>query len=153
MIQVVPIGVVRTAVAGDKEDEWGSVVSTIELDSARFTAEALTGLDAFSHIEVIFVFDRVPERAIEKVARHPRERTDWPKVGIFAQRAKSRPNRIGLSCCRLIVTEGLTITVQGLDAFDGTPVLDIKPYFPEFGPRGPVRVPAWSGELMGEYFS
>jgi len=152
MFQITPIATVRASVPTDKEDGWGSVVSTIELDAGRFTAESLTGLDSFSHIEVIFLFDRVPEKAIENIARHPRERTDWPKVGIFAQRAKSRPNRLGHSCCRLLKVKSLTLTVQGLDAFDGTPVLDIKPYFPQFGPRGEVRVPAWSTELMSEYF-
>ena len=152
MFEISPIATVHNTVPLDKEDGWGSVISTIELDPTRFSPDSLTGLDAFSHIEVIFLFDRVPERAIENAARHPRERTDWPKVGIFAQRAKSRPNRLGHTCCRLLKIEGLTLTVQGLDAFDGTPVLDIKPYFPEFGPRDAVRSPAWSSELMRAYF-
>ena len=75
-----------------------------------------------------------------------------PEVGIFAQRAKDRPNRIGLSTCELVSVEGRTLTVSGLDAIDGSPVIDIKPYFKEFGPRGPLRQPRWATELMSGYF-
>jgi len=99
------------------------------------------GLDAFSHIEVVFFFHCVPEDKIESGARHPRNREDWPRVGIFAQRGKNRPNRIGLSVCNLLGVEGLTITV-----------LDIKPHMREFAPRGNVIQPAWSTELMAEYY-
>ena len=74
-------------------------------------------------------------------------------MGIFAQRAKGRPNRIGVTVCRLLAVEGLTLTVQALDAIDGTPVLDLKPYMAEFGPRGEIRQPAWSRELMAGYWS
>lgn len=73
--------------------------------------------------------------------------------GIFAQRAKGRPNRLGVSVCELLAVEGLTVTAQGLDAIDGTPVLDLKPYLQEFAPRSPVRQPAWSHELMAGYWS
>ena len=110
------------------------------------------GLDAFSHIEVVFFFHCVPEDKIESGARHPRNREDWPRVGIFAQRGKNRPNRIGLSVCNLLSVEGLNIAVKGLDAIDGTPVLDIKPHMREFAPRGNVIQPAWSTELMAEYY-
>jgi tRNA (adenine37-N6)-methyltransferase len=85
-------------------------------------------------------------------ARYPRGRKDWPRVGIFAQRAKNRPNRIGVTVCRLVSVSDLSIFVEGLDAVEGTPVLDIKPYMREFGPRGEVRQPAWSTELMSGYW-
>jgi tRNA (adenine37-N6)-methyltransferase len=151
-IRLKPIGLVRSPRKEPLDDRWGKVVSTIEIDPAQFTAEALLGLDAFSHIEVVFFFHGVPEDSIEMAARHPRGRTDWPKVGIFAQRGKNRPNRIGLSACGLVKVEGLTITVEGLDAIDGTPVLDIKPHIKEFAPRGTVTQPAWSTELMADYY-
>ncbi|MFF4058380.1 TrmO family methyltransferase [Streptomyces sp. NPDC001668] len=77
--------------------------------------------------------------------------TDWPLVGIFAQRGTNRPNRIGVSRCRLLHTDGLDIHIQGLDTVDGTPVLDIKPYLAEFGPQGPTHQPAWAAEIMREY--
>ena len=100
----------------------------------------------------MYVFDRVDPGKIERGARHPRNNPAWPKVGIFAQRGKNRPNRIGTTICRVERVEGLRLHVTGLDAIDGTPVLDIKPYMAEFGPRGEVRQPSWSHELMAGYF-
>jgi tRNA (Thr-GGU) A37 N-methylase len=98
------------------------------------------GLDGFSHLEVVYHFDRVPVERIETGARHPRGNTDWPLVGIFAQRGKNRPNRIGVPRCRLLRTDGLDIHVEGLDVVDGTPVLDIKPYLaPRTSPPGRPR--------------
>ena len=73
-------------------------------------------------------------------------------MGIFAQRAKARPNRLGVTTCRLERVDGLTLCVAGLDAIDGSPVLDIKPHMREFGPRGDVRQPAWATELMADYW-
>jgi tRNA (Thr-GGU) A37 N-methylase len=101
---------------------------------------------------VVFLFDRVPDEKIETGARHPRGRKDWPEVGIFAQRGKARPNRIGLTVCRLLAVDGLRLTVRGLDAIDGTPVLDIKPVMTGFLPRGPIREPGWAKEIMREYW-
>jgi tRNA (Thr-GGU) A37 N-methylase len=86
-------------------------------------------------------------------ARHPRGNPDWPEVGILAQRAKDRPNRIGLCTCELVAVHGASIVVRGLDAVDGTPVLDVKPYLVEFAPRTEVRQPAWSHELMRDYWT
>lgn len=126
--------------------------SEIELDGAQFTPEALAGLDGFSHVLVVYVMHAVDPGDVEKVARHPRNRADWPKVGIFAQRAKRRPNRLGVSCCRVLGIEGLHVRVEALDAIDGTPVLDIKPWVREFGPRGEVHQPEWITELMRDYF-
>ncbi|MFD0476032.1 TrmO family methyltransferase [Nonomuraea thailandensis] len=77
---------------------------------------------------------------------------DWPEVGIFAQRGKNRPNRLGVSRCRLLAVEGLDLRVRGLDAIDGTPVLDVKPYMAEFGPQGETVQPAWATELMRAYY-
>jgi tRNA-Thr(GGU) m(6)t(6)A37 methyltransferase TsaA len=147
-----PIGTVRSTRTATEDDDWDSVLSSIELDAAQFTAEALTGLETFSHIEVVYLFDRVDPAKVEKGARHPRNNTAWPKVGIFAQRGKNRPNRIGTTICRVDRIEGLRIRVLGLDAVEGTPVLDIKPWVREFGPRGYVRQPAWMTELMSGYW-
>jgi len=85
-------------------------------------------------------------------ARHPRGRTDWPRVGIFAQRAKARPNRIGVTTCELVGIDGRLVRVRGLDAIDGTPVLDLKPYMAGFAPRTTVREPDWAVELMRDYW-
>jgi tRNA-Thr(GGU) m(6)t(6)A37 methyltransferase TsaA len=134
------------------DDAWDAVTAVIRLDGSRFGPEAVAGLDAFSHLEVVFQFDRVPLDRIETGARHPRGNTGWPLVGIFAQRGKNRPNRLGVSRCRLHRVDGLDLHVSGLDAVAGTPVLDIKPYMTEFGPRGDVHQPAWSTEIMRDYY-
>jgi tRNA (Thr-GGU) A37 N-methylase len=146
------IGRVRGGRAAALDDDWGASRAAIELDPARFGPDALAGLEEFSHAEVIFLFDRVAESEIETGARKPRGRVDWPRVGIFAQRGKGRPNRLGLCACRIVSVHGLTVEVEGLDAIDGTPVLDIKPVMRGFLPRGEVREPAWADEIMKEYW-
>jgi tRNA-Thr(GGU) m(6)t(6)A37 methyltransferase TsaA len=118
----------------------------------RLPANALAGLDDFSHVEVVYLFDRVEEASITFGARHPRGNTDWPKLGVFAQRAKGRPNRIGVTTCEIVAVDGRRVHVRGLDAIDGTPVLDLKPFMVEFAPRTAVRQPAWSHELMRNYW-
>lgn len=149
---VTPIGHVRGGRREAIDDEWGSERAGIELDEERFDQTALAGLGDFSHIEVLFVFDKVKPERIETGARHPRNRCDWPLVGIFAQRGKNRPNRIGLTTCRIISVDGTRIEVEGLDAIDGTPILDIKPVMREFLPRGELRQPEWVRELMQGYW-
>ena len=151
-ILVTPIGFVRSAMETPLDDVWGGTVCRIELDKTRFTRESLAGLDEYSHVEIVFVFDRLAESELEYGARRPRGRADWPVTGIFAQRAKKRPNRIGVTVCRLRSIGDLWIEVESLDAIDGTPVLDIKPYIREFGPKGDVRQPAWASELMVHYW-
>ena len=148
-----PIGHVRGGRATVEDDGWAEVVSTIELDPQQLDSTALAGLDAFSHLEIVFVFDRVDPATVCRGSRHPRGRKDWPEVGILAQRAKDRPNRIGISVCELRGVSGHTIEVAGLDAVDGSPVLDVKPYMSGFAPRVPVREPAWSRELMAGYWN
>jgi tRNA-Thr(GGU) m(6)t(6)A37 methyltransferase TsaA len=145
---------VATVIGGRSEpvdDHWEGVEASIRLDD-RFPPEALLGLDGFSHLDVVYLFHGVDEADTVVGARHPRGRADWPLVGIFAQRAKARPNRIGVSTCRLLGVDGRDLRVADLDAIDGTPVLDIKPHLVEMGPRTPVTAPAWVGELMRDYW-
>ena len=146
------IGRVASSRKEPLDDDWDKVTATITLDADKFTPQALWGLDEFSHLEVVYLFDQVDPRTVQTAARHPRGNEQWPKVGIFAQRAKGRPNRLGVSVCRLLAVKALTVTVQALDAIDGTPVLDLKPYMTEFGPHGEVRQPAWSHQLMAAYW-
>ena len=146
------VGHVRGGRTDPIDDDWGQSRSTIELDLVRFGPDALAGLDAFSHAEVIFFFDKVPEEKVETGARHPRGREDWPLIGIFAQRGKNRPNRLGVTVCKILSVEGNRLQVEGLDAIDGTPVIDIKPVMREFLPRGDIRQPAWVAELMDSYW-
>lgn len=150
-IEIQPIGYVRAERPHAEDDFWGGEEATITLVDG-FTAEALQGLDAFSHAEVIFYFHEVDDAKIVAGARHPRNNKEWPAVGILAQRGKNRPNRIGSTICRVLRIKHTTLVVAELDAIDGTPVLDIKPVIVEFLPRSPVTQPPWSHELMREYW-
>lgn len=151
-IVVQPIGYVRGGRVEAADDGWDAETAAIELDPARVDASATTGLEEFSHIEVVFSFHQVDESSIVSGARRPRGRTDWPEVGILAQRGKVRPNRLGVTRCHLVGVDGLRLTVRGLDAIDGTPVLDVKPHMTGFDAQGPVREPAWAQEIMAAYW-
>ena len=135
-----------------EDDAWGAERAAIELDATWLSAAALQGLDQFSHAEVVFHFDRLPESEVVLTARRPRGNPDWPMIGVFAQRGRNRPNRLGVSVCRIIRIDGLRLEVEGLDAIDGTPVVDIKPVLSGFLPRGDVREPDWARELMADYW-
>ncbi|MFZ0859132.1 MAG: SAM-dependent methyltransferase [Candidatus Sulfotelmatobacter sp.] len=149
-----PIGWVRSSQNDPREDYWGDVVSEITLDRQTYEPDALDGLSEFSHVEVLFHLHGVDQSSVINGRRHPRGNVEWSEVGIFAQRAKRRPNRIAATICRLLSVQGLTLTVQGLDALDGSPVLDIKPVFAEFVPdRSGIRQPEWSHEMMAKYFA
>ncbi len=152
VFEVTPIGRVAASRSEPIDDDWDSVSAAIELDLGVVDVDATAGLDSFSHVEVIFLFDQVDPETVYRGARHPRGRDDWPLVGILAQRAKDRPNRIGTTVCRVVAVDGSRITVSGLDAIDGTPVLDIKPHLAGFAPRGEHREPAWATELMDGYW-
>jgi tRNA-Thr(GGU) m(6)t(6)A37 methyltransferase TsaA len=148
---VKPIAVVHSTRADAVDDHWDEVQSSITLVEP-YGPQTFTGLDQFSHLEVLFVFDRVDPDGPWAATRRPRNNPAWPEVGLFAQRNKDRPNRLGLSVCEIVEVDGATVVVRGLDAIDGTPVVDLKPYIIEFGPRGPLRQPSWSSELMADYF-
>jgi len=147
-----PIGVVRSPIKAVADDCWGGIVATIELDPKMFKPDCTLGLNEYSHAEIVFLLDQISPEKVEKGARHPRGRADWPKMGIFAQRSKDRPNRIGVTICKIENVAGLQIQVRELDAIDGTPILDVKPYIKGFAPREEVREPAWAAELMLGYF-
>ena len=147
-----PIGWVRGGRAEPTDDGWDAEACEIALDPQRFTPDALAGLAAFSHAEIVFQFHLVDDADVVVGARRPRGRADWPEVGIFAQRGRVRPNRIGVSVCRIVDVAGLGVRVAGLDAVDGTPVLDLKPYLAGFAPRGTVAEPAWATEIMADYW-
>lgn len=151
-VELRPIGTVVGGRVVPEDDGWDAETCEIRLDPARFEPSALAGLDDFSHVEVVYHFHLVDEADVVTTARHPRGRTDWPEVGIFAQRGRVRPNRLGVSVARLIGVDGLTVRVRGLDAIDGTPVLDLKPVLSGFLPRGEVVEPSWSKELMAGYW-
>lgn len=152
MIEVEPIGWVRGGRIEPVDDDWGAVEATVALDGARYTAEALTGLEAFSHVDVVYCFHLLDPDEVVLGTRRPRGNPDWPEVGIFAQRGRVRPNRLGVSTAEIVAVDGLEVRVRGLDAVDGTPVLDLKPHMSGFAPRTPVREPAWALEIMRDYW-
>ena len=125
-VMVRPIGVVSGGRGSIFEDHWGTVVSRLILDPVAVDPDATLGLDEFSHIEVVFHFHK--ESRIRRGAAHPRGNPAWPLVGVLAGHSPVRPNHLGVSRCALLAVAGLELTVRGLDAVDGTPVLDIKPY-------------------------
>jgi tRNA-Thr(GGU) m(6)t(6)A37 methyltransferase TsaA len=151
-IVMTPVGRVEGGRDVPEDDDWGMSRARIVLDAERFDDEALMGLETFSHAEVIYVFDNVTDAQIVTGARHPRGNKDWPKIGIFAERGKNRPNRIGVTVCEIVSVEGRVLEVRGLDAIDGTPVLDIKPVMSGFSPRGEIREPSWALEIMEKYW-
>lgn len=150
-IEVKPIGFVQNNRSKVEDDNWDSFDSVIEL-SDEFNEEAFYGLNEFSHVEVIYYFHKVNNEKIEYKARHPRNNKDFPLVGIFSQRGKNRPNKIGITTAKIIKVEGKKIFLKGLDAINGTPVLDIKPTMIEFLPREEIEQPNWSKEIMSNYW-
>jgi tRNA-Thr(GGU) m(6)t(6)A37 methyltransferase TsaA len=149
--ELVAIGVVESSRTEPVDDGWDAEASAIRI-LPPLGEDALRGLEAFSHVEVVYVFDRVDPGSVQTGARSPRDNPAWPAVGILAQRGKDRPNRIGVTVCALLGIDGTRLRVRGLDAIDGTPVLDVKPWMREFGPRGDVRQPPWTSELMARYW-
>lgn len=150
-IELTPIGYVHNFQDTIEDDNWGHVISEIILDE-KFQEESLDGIEEFSHLEIIFFMDRVDEEQISTGKRHPRENTNWPRVGIFSQRARNRPNRLGITMVKFLNRNGRSIFVSRLDALNETPVLDIKPVMQEFLPKEEIREPKWSKELMQFYY-
>ncbi|MBI5052342.1 MAG: tRNA (N6-threonylcarbamoyladenosine(37)-N6)-methyltransferase TrmO [Chloroflexi bacterium] len=144
-----PIGVIKSPIIEGVDENWGNVISEIVVNESL--ADGLKGLDQFSHVIVIFWMHQSTFNPNDLV-RRPRGRDDMPMSGIFAQRAKHRPNPIGITPVELLKVEKNVITVKGLDAIDGTPVLDLKPYFPIFDRVDNTRVPEWVDRLMVGYF-
>ncbi|MBU8860537.1 MULTISPECIES: SAM-dependent methyltransferase [unclassified Micromonospora] len=149
--EITSIGTVRNDRTDiQHSDNWGAVRSTIVVDE-RFGEACLQGLEEFSHVEVLFVFDRFPDGGDHREARPYRGRPDLPPMGVFAGRGPRRPNRIGVTCCRVESVDGRELAVVGLDAVTGTPVIDLKPVLAEFVPAD-VRQPEWVSRMMSDYF-
>jgi tRNA (Thr-GGU) A37 N-methylase len=121
-----PIGIVRSTRTKIADDNWDVETVYIELDPSQFSPEAFAGLSEFSHVQILFFMNQVKADQIETASRHPRNNPKWPKVGIFAHRAKNRPNRMGITICEVLKLDGLKLYVEGLDAIDGTPWTSIR---------------------------
>lgn len=150
-IELSPIGFVKNNRIEIEDDNWSEIISEIVLGDDIIT-ESLIGIEEFSHLQIIFYMDKVKDEKAEAKFRHPRNNTNLPKLGTFAQRNKSRPNKLGLTTVALIERIGRKIIVKNLDAINGTPVLDIKPVMKEFQPQQEIRQPKWTREIMKNYW-
>ena len=144
-----PIGSVRNQVEEKKDVAWGNDVSTIILDEAY--QGGLTGMSDFSHAIILCHLDKARYNPEKHLLRRPRNRADMPMLGIFSQRTKDHPNPIGVTSVEILAVTENSLTVRGLDAINGTPDLDIKPYFPVFDKRE-AKTPDWVDILMDQYF-
>ncbi|SEE94357.1 TrmO family methyltransferase domain-containing protein [Jiangella alba] len=151
--EVVPVAHVVGGRVEPTDDYWGGTRSIIRIDGERFTSDAVKGLDAFSHLEVVFRFHLTDPTDLNLGARRPRDNPDWPEVGTFGHRNMRRLNWLGVSRCRLLEVDGLDLHVEDLDAVDGTPVLDVKPWFAAMGPRGEVSEPEWPSVMLADYYA
>ncbi len=141
-----PIGRVKTEAVGDEVKDKSRISQIIVRDEL---VEALEGVDGFSHLFVLFWLNQISNQQRMTLKVHPRGRMDMPLLGVFATRTNIRPNPIGLTLVELLKVEGNTLTVRGLDAFDGTPILDIKP-FDSWDNAEKARVPEWWIKLNKE---
>ncbi len=148
---VKPIGFVKNLRKSIEDDFWGKITSEIQIID-ELPESVLDGIEDFSHLEIIYLFHKVKTEDIVLSSSNPRDNGKWPKTGIFAQRKKERPNRLGLTIVKLEEKNNKLLTVLGLDAIDGTPVLDIKPVMKEFMPKEEIRQPKWVEEMMKNYW-
>jgi tRNA-Thr(GGU) m(6)t(6)A37 methyltransferase TsaA len=144
------IGVVYNGVKEPTDEGWGPVTSEIVLDETF--SDGLDGIEQFSHLLILFWMHRAAEAEPLRMRRRPQGRADMPEVGLFAQRARHRPNPIGVTAVRLLRRDRNRLFVEGLDAINGTPVLDVKPYVPAFDAVEGARTPGWMTQLMERYF-
>ena len=138
------IGIVRNDVKQLLRHGWGEVVSDIVVDSNL--AEALDGLEQFSHVIILYWMHRLTPGRKLPLKVHPMGRVELPLVGRFATRSPSRPNPVGQATVRLLERRGNILKVRGLDAVDSTPVIDIKPYIPGYDSATETRAPKWTTE-------
>ena len=140
-INIQPIGIVENSLGRRHYDQWRETKSTIIISEEY--QDALYRLEEFSHIEVLFYLHEMDQSF--KTQIHPTGNPEYPLVGAFATRTPNRPGKIGLTKCRLLNIEGNKVRVKGLDAFNGSPVLDIKPYTGK--PISDVKQPDWLKKL------
>ena len=152
MYTIEPIAYVKNNRSKLEDDYWGGLISEI-IVSNKIAEQSIKGIEEFSHLEIIFYFHLADLTKIEISSSHPRGNSKYPKVGIFSQRKKARPNLLGTAIVKLIKAEKNKLTVEGLDAVDGTPVIDIKPVFKEFLPEDKIIQPEWVSDLMKNYWS
>lgn len=142
-IVLTPIGFVKTDAVGEEVRDR-SRTSKIIVNSEFF--EALDGISSYSHLFVLFWLNQIKDDERKTLQVHPRGKTDLPLTGVFAVRTMLRPNPIGLTVVEFVDVHNNVLTIRGLDANNGTPVLDIKPYDPWDVVENP-KVPSWWQKL------
>jgi tRNA-Thr(GGU) m(6)t(6)A37 methyltransferase TsaA len=140
-INLVPIGRVVNDVEYPSDVKWETITSEVII--APQLVEALDGIDGFYHIVIIFYLHRVDEDRRSLLKVHPENKEGLPLVGVFATRSPVRPNPIGVTVVKLLERQDNVLRVLGLDAYDGTPVLDIKPYLRRGDLIEEVTMPDW----------
>jgi len=149
-VKLKPIGHVLSSVTERMHENWGEIKSKIILNPEH--TGALLGLENFSHAIIVTYLNEAKYEKEKHLQRRPRNLETMPKVGIFSQRAKDRPNPIGITAVEIISIGDDYLEIKGLDAINETPVLDIKPYYPQYDKRDSARVPEWVDRLMKNYF-
>ena len=144
-VSIRPIAVVRNDMREPRMGGWEQVRS--DLIFRDDLLEALDGIEDYSHVIVIFAFHRLPEEEKSSGKIHPRGNESLPLQGVLATRTQRRPSGIGMTVVPLLRRRRNVLRVRGLDAIDGTPVLDIKPYLPFYDSVPDARIPAWSRRL------
>lgn len=137
-----PIAVVRNGVREPRPDGWEQVRSDLIFRDDLLAA--LDGIEQYSHVIVVFYCHRVPEEERTTGRIHPRGDESLPEQGVLATRSQRRPNALGVAVVPLLRRRRNILRVRGLDAIDGTPVLDVKPYIPHYDSVADARVPDWA---------
>jgi tRNA-Thr(GGU) m(6)t(6)A37 methyltransferase TsaA len=144
------IGYVESNVKKQTDEHWGDVVARVVL-VPEYRA-GLQGIEQFSHALIVTFLHEARFEASRHLVRRPRGLDTMPEVGIFAQRAKDRPNPLGITAVSIVGVKSGVLLVRGLDAIDGTPVVDVKPYYPSYDRIMNATVPEWVDRLMKDYF-
>lgn len=143
IIKIKPLGKAKNNVLKPTLPGWKNIVTEIIIDKKY--AKGLDGLKDYSHVIIVYWMDKETECHLK---HHPQGRKDVPYIGIFACRCPQRPNRIAISTVKLLSIKGNKIKVKGLDILNGTPIIDIKPYTPQFDRVEKAQVPAWVRRLV-----
>lgn len=144
------IGYVESPVKDQTDEGWGELEARVVLQPEY--REGLQGIEQFSHALIVTFLHQALFEPAKHLVRRPRGIDSMPKVGIFAQRAKDRPNPLGVTAVSIVGVEPGVLVVRGLDAIDGTPVVDVKPYYPAYDRVNSAAVPEWVDRLMQGYF-
>lgn len=142
-IKIKPLGKAKNKVTKPTLPGWKDIVTEIVIDKKY--VKGLTGIENYSHIIVVYWMDQEAECHLK---HHPQGRKDLPYVGVFACRCPQRPNRIAMSTVKLLSRKNNILKVKGLDILDSTPIIDLKPYTPQYDEIKNAKVPSWVKELI-----